>query len=73
MLLGVGTREAIAAALVYLVAHACYKGALFLVAGIIDHEAGSRDISRAGGPASIDADHGAGRRARRLCRWPESR
>ena len=45
MLLGVGTREAIVAALVYLVAHACYKGALFLVAGAIDHETGTRDIS----------------------------
>ena len=45
MLLGVGTREAIVAALVYLVAHAAYKGALFLVAGAIDHEAGTRDIS----------------------------
>ena len=45
MLLGVGTREAIIAALAYLVAHACYKGALFLVAGAIDHEVGTRDIS----------------------------
>ena len=45
MLLGVGTRQAIVAALVYLVAHAAYKGALFLVAGAIDHEAGTRDIS----------------------------
>ena len=45
MLLGVGTREATAAALVYLVAHACYKGALFLVAGAIDHETGTRDVT----------------------------
>ena len=45
MLLGVGTREAIVAALVYLVAHAAYKGALFMVAGAIDHETGTRDIS----------------------------
>jgi multicomponent Na+:H+ antiporter subunit A len=45
MLLGVGTREAIIAALAYLVAHACYKGALFLVAGAIDHEVGTRDVS----------------------------
>jgi multicomponent Na+:H+ antiporter subunit A len=45
MLLGVGTREAIIAALVYLVAHAGYKGALFLVAGVIEHETGTRDIS----------------------------
>ena len=49
MLLGVGTRQAIAAALVYLVAHACYKGALFLVAGAIDHETGSRDIEALSG------------------------
>jgi multicomponent Na+:H+ antiporter subunit A len=49
MLLGVGTREAIVAALVYLLAHACYKGALFLVAGVIDHETGSRDIARLAG------------------------
>jgi multicomponent Na+:H+ antiporter subunit A len=49
MLLGVGTREATAAALVYLVAHACYKGALFLVAGAIEHETGTRDITRLAG------------------------
>jgi multicomponent Na+:H+ antiporter subunit A len=49
MLLGVGTREAIIAALVYLVAHAAYKGALFLVAGAIDHETGTRDISALAG------------------------
>ena len=51
MLLGVGTREAIVAALVYLVAHAGYKGALFLVAGAIDHETGTRDISALVGSA----------------------
>jgi multicomponent Na+:H+ antiporter subunit A len=49
MLLGVGTEEAISAALVYLVAHACYKGALFLVAGAIDHETGTRDITMLSG------------------------
>jgi multicomponent Na+:H+ antiporter subunit A len=49
MLLGVGTRQAITAAIVYLVAHACYKGALFLVAGAIDHETGTRDISKLSG------------------------
>jgi multicomponent Na+:H+ antiporter subunit A len=45
MLLGLGTPAAVTAALVYLVAHACYKGALFLVAGAIDHETGTRDIT----------------------------
>ena len=49
MLLGVGTSEAIVAALVYLVAHAGYKGALFLVAGAIDHEAGTRDVTALAG------------------------
>jgi multicomponent Na+:H+ antiporter subunit A len=49
MLLGVGTRDAIGAALVYLVAHACYKGALFLVAGAIEHETGTREITALGG------------------------
>jgi multicomponent Na+:H+ antiporter subunit A len=49
MLLGVGTRQAVAAAIVYLVAHACYKGALFLVAGVIDHQTGTRDITALSG------------------------
>jgi multicomponent Na+:H+ antiporter subunit A len=49
MLLGIGTREAVVAALVYLVAHAGYKGALFLVAGALDHETGTREITRLAG------------------------
>ena len=49
MLLGVGTRDAIVAALLYLVAHAAYKGALFLVAGAVDHAAGTRDITALAG------------------------
>lgn len=48
LLLGIGTGEAIVAAVVYLVAHACYKGTLFLVAGAIDHETGTRDVRRLG-------------------------
>ncbi|HEX6974012.1 MAG TPA: proton-conducting transporter membrane subunit, partial [Vicinamibacterales bacterium] len=49
MLLGAGTREAFTAAVVYLVAHALYKGALFLVAGAIDHETGTREIESLAG------------------------
>ncbi|HYG99955.1 MAG TPA: putative monovalent cation/H+ antiporter subunit A [Terriglobales bacterium] len=45
MLLGLGTDEAIRAAVTYLLAHALYKGALFLAAGTVDHEAGTRDVS----------------------------
>ena len=44
MLLGIGTALAVKAAVVYLAAHAFYKGALFLMAGIVDHETGRRDI-----------------------------
>jgi multicomponent Na+:H+ antiporter subunit A len=45
LLFGLGTAQAVAAGLVYLIAHACYKGALFLVAGAIEHETGTRDVS----------------------------
>jgi multicomponent Na+:H+ antiporter subunit A len=48
-LLGVGTPLAVKGALVYLLGHALYKGALFMVAGTIDHETGTRDITRLGG------------------------
>lgn len=49
MLVGVGTPAALAAAMVLLLAHALYKGALFLVAGIVDHETGTRDVACLGG------------------------
>jgi multicomponent Na+:H+ antiporter subunit A len=42
-LLGLGTELAIKAMVVFLVAHALYKAALFMVAGIVDHQAGTRD------------------------------
>ena len=50
LLLGIGTREAVIASLhVFLLAHACYKGALFLVAGAVEHETGTRDVTALGG------------------------
>jgi multicomponent Na+:H+ antiporter subunit A len=45
MLIGIGTTTAINAAMVYVMAHALYKGALFLITGIIDHETGTRNVS----------------------------
>ena len=48
-LIGLGGKYAITAAVTFLLVHAMYKGALFLVAGAIDHETGTRDISRLGG------------------------
>jgi multicomponent Na+:H+ antiporter subunit A len=49
MLTGIGSDKAIEAAALYLVAHSMFKGALFMVAGIIDHETGSRDITEVSG------------------------
>lgn len=49
MLTGFGSEKAIEAAVYYLFAHALFKGALFMVAGLIDHETGTRDIRQLGG------------------------
>ncbi|MCC6857025.1 MAG: DUF4040 domain-containing protein [Bryobacterales bacterium] len=49
MLLGVGTEAAVAGALVYLSAHAGYKGGLFLVAGTLEHEVGTRNVTELSG------------------------
>jgi multicomponent K+:H+ antiporter subunit A len=41
--------EAFKALVIGVLAHALYKSALFMVAGIVDHEAGTRDLRRLGG------------------------
>jgi multicomponent Na+:H+ antiporter subunit A len=51
LLIGMGSEAAIAAAVIYFVAHALYKAGLFMVVGAIDHEAGTRDITALGGLA----------------------
>ena len=48
-LIGVGTPEAAKAMVVFLLAHALYKAPLFMVAGSVDHEAGSRDVTALSG------------------------
>ncbi len=45
MMTGLGGEAAINAAIVYVMAHALYKCALFLAAGSIDHQTGTRRIS----------------------------
>src|SRR5690606_22411477 len=40
---------AVFAAVFHLVNHSTFKGSLFMIIGIIDHETGSRDIRRLGG------------------------
>ncbi len=49
LLIGFDTPYAVEAAVLYLVAHSLFKGGLFMVAGIIDHETGTRDIRNLGG------------------------
>lgn len=41
--------QAIFAALFHLINHSTFKGALFMMVGIVDHEVGTRDIRRLGG------------------------
>lgn len=48
-LIGLGTHTALVATLVFIVVHALYKATLFLITGIIDHETGSRDVTKLSG------------------------
>ncbi len=49
MFLGSDVRIAVLAAMTFLIVHAFYKCALFLVIGNVDHATGTRDIDRLGG------------------------
>lgn len=49
LLLGLDTRGAAVAMVAFLLVHALYKGALFLVAGAVDHGTGTRDVTELGG------------------------
>jgi multicomponent K+:H+ antiporter subunit A len=53
MLLGFATPFAVVAAVFHILNHATFKAALFMSAGIVDHEAGTRDINRLGGLARL--------------------
>jgi multicomponent Na+:H+ antiporter subunit A len=46
VLLGLGTPAATYAGVAMLVAHALFKASLFLCVGVVDHEAGTRDMRR---------------------------
>jgi multicomponent Na+:H+ antiporter subunit A len=48
-LLGLGSKYAIEAAMVFLLVHSLYKGALFMAAGSIEHSTGTRDVTQLGG------------------------
>ncbi|MCW5982512.1 MAG: DUF4040 domain-containing protein [Bryobacteraceae bacterium] len=49
LMIGVGTPDAFKAMAAYLLAHALYKGSLFLMSGAVDHETGTRDIGELSG------------------------
>ncbi|MBO9400417.1 monovalent cation/H+ antiporter subunit A [Shimia sp. R9_3] len=53
MLLGFGTKAAAIAAVFHIINHLTFKAALFMTAGIVDHEAHTRDIKRLGGLAKL--------------------
>ncbi|WP_280387874.1 Na+/H+ antiporter subunit A [Nocardia wallacei] len=57
-LVGIGTPDAALAGVAMIVAHALFKACLFMVVGVIDHCAGTRDLRRLSG---------LGRRAPVLC------
>ena len=48
-LAGIGSTGAILAAIFHIVNHAVFKASLFMAAGIIDHETGTRDMRRLSG------------------------
>ena len=52
-LIGLGTKYAFLAASVFIIVHALYKATLFLVTGIIDHQAGTRDVTKLAGLRKI--------------------
>ncbi|MFP5406094.1 MAG: proton-conducting transporter membrane subunit, partial [Gammaproteobacteria bacterium] len=49
LLLGIGTPLAAVAAIFHTMNHATFKASLFMAAGIIDHESGTRDMRRLSG------------------------
>lgn len=54
-LLGIGTHDALLAASVFILVHAFYKAGLFLIAGVIDHETGTRDVTQLAGLRKVMA------------------
>ncbi len=49
LLLGMDSRLALVAAVFHIMNHATFKASLFMAAGIVDHETGTRDLTRLSG------------------------
>ena len=69
ILFGAGHAATVTAGWALLVAHAAFKGALFMVVGIIDHQTGTRDIRTHPSAARRVARRRRRRPARGCCRW----
>jgi len=52
-LIGIGSAEALTAVLVFIVVHALYKAALFLITGIIENQTKTRDLTKLSGLRKI--------------------
>jgi multicomponent K+:H+ antiporter subunit A len=52
-LIGLGSPLAAVAAIFHILNHASFKAALFMTAGIVDHETGTRDMRKLGGLAHL--------------------
>lgn len=53
LLFGIGTPMAAVAGVFHILNHCAFKAALFMSAGIVDHEAGTRDLKQLGGLYSL--------------------
>ena len=53
LLLGIGTEAAFIACIVFILVHALYKAALFLITGALEHETGSRDVTALSGLGKV--------------------
>jgi len=53
MLLGIGTQTAMIAFAAFLLGHSLYKGALFMIAGALDHSTGTKDVTQMGGLSKL--------------------
>lgn len=53
LLIGMGTELALAAALLFILAHSFYKAALFMVVGNIDKATGTRDVTKLNGLKAV--------------------
>ena len=49
---------ALIAAVFHMMNHATFKASLFMAAGVVDHETGTRDLQRLSGLVACDAYHG---------------